>query len=415
MPAAHPSESAKSGKPSKPYPEYPLYAHATRRWAKKIRGRTLFFGPWEDPDGALAKYLAEKDALHAGRKPREASEGVTVKVLANSYLNHKQALLDAGELSPHTWRNYQQAAAFLVERLGKSRVVSDLGPDDFAELRAAMTRKKWGPVRVRDFVQRIRSVFKHGLDVGLITIPIRFGPGFAPPKRKTLRIARAEKGPRMFEADELRKLIDGAPVETGDGEVVVKPTVTLRAMILLGVNCGFGNADCGTLPLSALDLTNGWVNYHRPKTGITRRCPLWPETVESLRAVLAVRKQPADEALVKLVFLTARGGSWHKTELEDSTVSKEMRKLLDALGIGGNRNFYALRHTFETIGGEAKDQVAVDAIMGHIRDDMASVYRERISDARLKAVSDYVRAWVFGEDEKAKRKGTRSEGRVTGL
>ena len=49
------------------------------------------------------------------------------------------------------------------------------------------------------------------------------------------------------------------------------------------------------------------------------------------------------------------------------------------LGISVGRNFYALRHTFETIGGDAKDQVAVDHIMGHARDDMASVYRERIS------------------------------------
>jgi integrase len=73
-----------------------------------------------------------------------------------------------------------------------------------------------------------------------------------------------------------------------------------------------------------------------------------------------------------------------------------MRKLLDALGINGHRNFYALRHTFETIGGEAKDQVAVDAIMGHARDDMASAYRETISDARLKAVADHVHTWLFG-------------------
>jgi hypothetical protein len=28
------------------------------------------FGPWNDPDGARAKYLAEKDDLHAGKKPR---------------------------------------------------------------------------------------------------------------------------------------------------------------------------------------------------------------------------------------------------------------------------------------------------------------------------------------------------------
>jgi integrase len=167
-------------------------------------------------------------------------------------------------------------------------------------------------------------------------------------------------------------------------------------MILLGVNCGFGNSDCGTLPLSALDLANGWCNYHRPKTGITRRCPLWPETVAAIRAVLAERPEPLDEADAGLVFLTVTGRSWSK-DTSDSPISKETRKLLDALGLKGNRNFYACRHVFETIGGEARDQVAVDHIMGHAREDMASQYRERISDQRLKAVSEYVRKWVFME------------------
>jgi integrase len=130
------------------------------------------------------------------------------------------------------------------------------------------------------------------------------------------------------------------------------------------------------------------------KTGQPRRAALWPETVAAIRDALAVRpaaKDPADE---ELVFLTAKGNPWHK-KIEDNPVSKETRKLLDALGINGHRNFYALRHTFETVGGEARDQVAVDHVMGHSREDMASVYRERISDARLKAVTDHVRAWLF--------------------
>jgi integrase len=396
-----------AGKPAKPYPEFPLFPHATKRWAKKIRGKMHYFGPWDDPDGALAKYLAEKDALHAGRKPREVSTGVTVKDLCNAYLNHKQALLDAGDLSPRTWLNYKETAALVVQEFGKGRLVADLGQDDFAALRKTMS-KKWGPVRVRNYIQQTRSVFKYGYDSEMLAVPVRFGPGFGRPSKKTLRLERAKKGPRMFEAAELRKLIDGATVKTEQGgETEVKPTLALRAMILLGVNCGFGNADCGTLPIAALDLDGGWANYHRPKTGITRRCPLWPETVAALRAVLAARREPRDAEHAGLVFITAAGLIWDKGT-GDNPISKEMRKLLDALGINGHRNFYALRHTFETIGGEAKDQVAVDHIMGHTRDDMPSVYRERISDERLKAVSDSVRKWAFGDEQKAEAKNPRN-------
>src|SRR5262249_7209714 len=212
--------------------------------------------------------------------------------------------------------------------------------------------------------------------------PMRFGPGFARPSKKTIRLERARKGTRMFEADELRRILGAARGQ-------------MKAMILLGINCGYGNSDCGNLPLAALDLERGWIDYPRPKTGIARRCPLWPETIQAIREALAKRPKPKKGENAPLVFITKYGESWAK---EDSTnpLSAEMRKLLNALGINGNRNFYALRHTFETIGGEAKDQIAVDHIMGHARDDMASVYRERISDARLRAVSDHVRQWVFG-------------------
>src|SRR5262245_12051613 len=85
-------------KPAKPYAEFPLFAHAAGVWAKKIRGKLHYFGRWADPDAALAKYLEQKDNLHAGRTPRPDPQALTIKDVANAFLNAKQALVDAGEL-----------------------------------------------------------------------------------------------------------------------------------------------------------------------------------------------------------------------------------------------------------------------------------------------------------------------------
>ncbi len=93
-----------------------------------------------------------------------------------------------------------------------------------------------------------RVVFNYALNKHLIQTPIRYGDSFDKPSRKDLRKARQGKPPRMFQADEVRKIID-------------KAGVTLRAMVYLGINCGLGNNDCAMLPIKALDLKAGWLNY----------------------------------------------------------------------------------------------------------------------------------------------------------
>jgi integrase len=198
---------------------------------------------------------------------------------------------------------------------------------------------------------------------------------------------RARRGPQLFTAEEIRRMLDAAGVQ-------------LKAMILLAINAGLGNADCGKLPLAAVNLETGWVTYPRPKTGVGRRFPLWPETVAALRAVLAERPAPARAEHAGLVFVIKGGGSWHRGgSRTDSPVSAEMRRLLNRLGISKGRNFYTLRHTFRTVADEAKDQPAADYIMGHEVAQMSSVYRESISDARLRAVVDHVRLWLFSPEE----------------
>lgn len=384
MSKPHPNAPATTVKPAKPRPDFPLFPHAAGVWAKKIRGRLVYFGPWDDPDGALKKYREQKDDLHAGRKPRPDTGAIAVENVINDFLNHKRALMDSGELSPLTWGDYNAACVEIAGAFGKKRLLADIGPDDFARLRDKLSRK-WGPHRLSKTIQFIRCVFKYAFEAGLLDRPVRFGPGFKRPSKKVIRLHRAKQGAKLFTPEEVRKLLDEASKQ-------------LRAMVLLGINCGFGNSDCGNLPQTAVDLDRGIIDYPRPKTGIARRCPLWPETVEAIKQALAASPSPKKEEHAGLVFLTRCGDSWH-TGTTDGPISRELGKLLRRVGITGRKGigFYTLRHTFRTIADEAKDQPAADFIMGHEVPHMSSVYRETIGDERLKAVTDHVRAWMHRE------------------
>jgi integrase len=380
------SNSTRARRPAKPRPDFPLFPHATGRWAKKVRGRFCYFGKVaDDPKGqaALVLWLDQKDDLLAGRTPRVKSDSLTVADLCNRFLTAKEQQRDAGDIRSTTFADYLSTCKMLAAAFGKSRPVDDLAADDFENLRAALA-KQYGPHRLGREVQQIRTLFKYGFDCGLLDKPVRFGSVFKKPSTRILRAHRQKNGVRMFEAAELRTIIDAAD----------QP---LKAMVMLGINCGFGNHDCGTLPTSALDLDGGWVNYPRPKTAVERRCPLWPETTEAVNDSLATRPTPKSAEHTDLVFVTKYGGPWAK-DTPDSPVSKEFRKLLDKLelhrpGLG----FYALRHTFETVAGGSLDQVAVNALMGHIDSSMAATYRERIEDKRLVAVVNHVHQWLFGE------------------
>jgi integrase len=396
-------KSTNSDRPSKPYPDFPLYAHATKRWAKKINGKLYYFGPWDDPDAALKKYTAERDDLYAGRKPQQASAGVSGKRIAdlvNEFLSSKRLMVDGGELTARSWRDYYLTCERIVKAFGRERVILDVGPNDFDQLKAKLAKTN-SPLTVGNEVNRVRVIFNWAFEQALIDRPMRFGPAFKRPTKRIVRLERAKRGPRMLEADEIRKLLDTADAP-------------MKAMILLGVNAGLGNTDLADLQFRHLMLDAGWLDYPRPKTGVGRRAKIWPETIEAVRAAVAVRPAPTDEADAGCVFLTDRGR--RVTRMRDrpddpetgkprpgvvcNAVTRDFGKLLvDTKLARPGLGFYALRHSFETIAGESRDQVAVDVVMGHDDHSMGGTYRERISDDRLAAVAEVVRAWLWPKEQ----------------
>lgn len=227
---------------------------------------------------------------------------------------------------------------------------------------------KGTPNLISNRVGRVRVLFKFIYDAGIVPVPFRYGPDFVKPSAKTKRLHRASKPMKLFTQAQIELLVANA-----------KPQ--MKAMIYLGLFAGYGNHDVGTLLVEHVDLATGWVTYHRPKTGLTRRVWLPPRAVDTLAAIMP----PSGH-----VFVTKYGNSWAGDG--KNPVSTEFIKL--ARGNEVPLSFYALRHTCETIGGNCKDQVAVDYVMGHAATGMLSVYRQTINDGRLKAVSEAIASWL---------------------
>ena len=106
----------------------------------------------------------------------------------------------------------------------------------------------------------IRSIFKFAYDNGHIENRLRYGQEFQKPSDRVMEEARNKKPKKMFEADEIHVILNATdPI--------------IKAMVLLGINCGYENTDIATLPQTAVDFDKSLVEFPRKKTEIKRSCP----------------------------------------------------------------------------------------------------------------------------------------------
>jgi integrase len=355
---------------------FPLSVVQNGQWGKKIRGKRYYFGPLDDKDGSLSRYLHKRDFLFAGLDPPSfETVGVTVGKVCGDFLDCKKKDVQRGAIKQCTLDCYEDAVKVIYRGLGEQTQVRMLTPKAWKDFRDFIARDR-SPVSQKNIVSRTRSIFGYMAKMKLIEPP-DYGPAFSPPRKPK----RTDVGMRMFEAEEIRAMLD----TTGN--------VAMRSQILLGINCGFGNSDCESLPLANLDLARGWHNYPRPKNGQPRECWLWPETVQAIEDWIAIRPEAANQCAEKLLFLTPTGKSYVSS---NRTIGQNFGRLLKQLKLYKKLSgFYWLRHTCETIGGDSIDQVAVDYIMGHAGHGMARIYREKIFGERVKNVSNHIRKWLF--------------------
>jgi hypothetical protein len=188
----------------------------------------------------------------------------------------------------------------------------------------------------------------------------------------------------MFEPSEILRILDVADVN-------------FRAMLLLAINTALGPTDLAYLPTSAVNLESGWLDFPRRKTAVRGGFHSGRKRWKPSRKYWTPAPSPNVE--------TMRCCSWTATARGTPASGATMPSgvcfdwLQEAAGVE-SRCLYDARRSFLTIGERARDPVAVSAIMGHVagQRDMSAIYRQRIDDERLVAVTEAVRVWLYGTE-----------------
>jgi hypothetical protein len=377
-----------STKPKKPRKDLPVRLHAKGSYIWRHQGKDYYLG--SDPELAIEEYLRINESVRAGKGlPTVDADGLTLLELVERFDEAKLRRVKTGELSEATYRDYEKAAKRLLAATDGYRIVEQMRPTDFDEIRSKLAIGL-SPVSLGNLIQRCRVIFKWGWDSGLLDKPARFGVSFSKPSKRAVRTHRNEHelkhGLKMWEPAEIKTLLESANVH-------------MAAMIHLALNCAFEPHDLQKLPLSVLpDLrrTESYLAFPRPKTAMPRRAWLWPETRKAITASRKARPKSKTDDAKALLFITKYGHAWGNG-INHFPISQEFRKLsIETDTYRKGVGFLGFRHAFATIAGDTGDQIAVDTVMGHVpaADDMRAVYRRSVSDERIKAVCEAVRDWL---------------------
>lgn len=413
--------------------DFPLRLHAaTGQWRKTIRGKDYYFGVAQDWQSALQKYQHDSPYIARGETPPPMETGsdyrsMDCQRLASRFIERERQRMAHGAITPSQYNETVLAINEFHAYFGSKRQALSIQPTDWSRFRywvATAAKAANGEPRnvpaVSTLKKRISYVramsnWASDSDVELLSRPLRFGDSFNPVKKAELRKAkhdrRREHGPKMFTPNEIKKILDHLD-ERASKPGFGKYALALKAAVLLGLNGGYYQSDVATLREAAIDWDKGLIDHYRVKTakaGVVRIVPMWKRTAEALQAVISLRPKPATPEHEGLVFLTRRGRSYREETTADGkdsllkinrrdALGEEFSKVLRKLGMKRDGlSFGALRHTFNTVAGEAKDSEARSIIMGHVMDGMQEWYEE-LGDTmiqRLRGVTASVEQSLF--------------------
>ena len=352
--------------------KFPLTLHTTGQYCKKIQGKMYYFG--SDKKEALQRYLDQATYLHGHQEnvqSKPIEDQMTLKQLCDMYLKYQYSKLQANDLTASHHNEQIGSLNKLMAFLGQNIDINNISTLDLQNYKRRIQKSHVSVCRLNLHISIMKALF-HWARKNDVLANI---PNIDAISRG--KIVHQEKF--TFDPEQINKLLSAADVK-------------MRAMIWLGLNCGFGCTDCAGLKWSDLDLVNDRVKLARKKTGISRDLPLWPETVGSLKNIPKIGK---------LVFYTSRGNPYIQTLLKSdgngngkyttlNTITTKFSRLIkrSGLDVPKGTGFYTLRRTAATIAARSGDPFAVQRLLGHADLQMATRYVQNVSAQTDKVIQN---------------------------
>jgi integrase len=340
-----------------------------------------YFG--SDKQQALERYLDQATYLHGGQNLiyHSSNGGMFLIELCDLYLQYQHSKVLANNLSPKHHNDQISSLNKLMSFLGQSRRIKNISTLDLQNYKRKLQSTYGSVDRQNLHISIMKAMFHWARKNDVIeNIP---------------NIDAISKGKIVhkemytFNLQQIRKLLSAADVN-------------MRAMIWLGLNCGFGCTDCAQLKWKDLDFKNSRVRLARNKTGVPRNLPLWPETIKVLKELLRSGQ---------LVFYTPEGHPWIRTIIKTKNngyrkyssinlITPTFSRLMKKAGICAPKGtgFYALRRTAATMAARSGDPFAVQRLLGHVDLTMATRYVQDVSEQTDRVIENSRQYMLRKED-----------------
>lgn len=171
---------------------------------------------------------------------------MTLKELCDLYLQYQYLKVQANALTARHHNEQIASLKKLMSFLGQARKIGEISTLDLQSYRRKLQKAYSTAHRMNLHISIMKAMFHWAMKNDVLNS--------IPNIDAVSRGKIVHKQRQTFSPEDIRQLLGAADIQ-------------MRAMIWLGLNCGFGCTDCAELKWNNLDFVNGRVELARKKLG----------------------------------------------------------------------------------------------------------------------------------------------------